>query len=292
MRWAELTIEATEQSSDAVSNILVEEGCAGTALSTPSSSNSDSALDLVGYLPVDDRLEARLGSISQRVRRLPSLGLKIRSPEIGVKWVQDEKWATAWKKFFKPLRVGKIIIKPSWESYSPQRGDVVVELDPGMAFGTGTHPTTQLCLLALQKLIKGGETVLDMGTGSGILALASVHLGAARVVGLDIDPIAVDAANKNAAKAGFANLIKAQVADSPEAFDGTADVVLANIVANVIILLAEGLKAKVKQGGTLVASGIIQERASEVREKLENAGFEVLDELHDGEWVALICKGV
>ena len=151
-------------------------------------------VDVLGYLPVDDRLEGRLTGIRDRVRRLPDFGLELGSGAIDVKWVQDEQWATAWKAFFKPLKVGRIVICPSWERYEAGEGELMVDIDPGMAFGTGNHPTTQLCLLALQDFISGGETVLDVGTGSGILAIAAARLGAWQVVGLDIDTVAVEAA--------------------------------------------------------------------------------------------------
>lgn len=286
MRWVEIEIKATDASADAVTNVLIEEGCGGTAYNRP----SDLITNVLGYLPVDDRLESRLENIRERIKHLPDFGLELASDEISIKWVQDDEWATAWKQFFKPMSIGRIVIKPSWEIYEERPNDLVVEIDPGMAFGTGNHPTTKLCLLALQDYISGGETMLDMGTGSAILAIAGVKLGASNAVGLDIDPVAVEAAQENVKRSGMEDLIKIELADSPNAFDGNADIVTANIIANVIIAMADDLSAKVKPGGKLIASGIIQERAEEVQNRLERAGLRLLEDRREGEWTALIME--
>ena len=286
MRWVEIEISATDASADAATNILLEEGCGGTAVSR----SSDSITIVLGYLPVDDRLEGRLVNIRDRVKHLPDFGLELGSDEIGIKFVQDEEWATAWKQFFKPMSIGRIVIKPSWEDYIERVDELVVEIDPGMAFGTGNHPTTQLCVLALQDYVKGGETVLDMGTGSGILAITCVKLGAAKVVGLDIDSVAVEAAQENVKRLGIEDVIRIERADTPNAFEGSADIVVANIIANVIIAMADDLSAKVKPGGKLIASGIIQDRADDVKSRLAEAGLRLIEDRRDGEWVALILE--
>jgi ribosomal protein L11 methyltransferase len=281
MRWVEIAVDSTDASADAVSNILIEEGCGGTAVG---------ALSVSGYLPVDDRLEARLQSVRDRVSELPSLGLDIGAGELTVKWVNDDEWATAWKKFFKPLRVGRVVVKPSWEEFEPREGDVIVEIDPGMAFGTGNHPTTQLCLELLQDYVKGGEVVLDMGTGSGILAIAAAKLGAARVVGLDVDTVAVEAAVENVRLSGLENVISIGREDSPSAFQGAADIVVANIIAKVIIEMSAELAAAVRPGGVLIASGIIQDRAEDVKSALAQSELASRETRHEGEWVAIVCE--
>ncbi|MCL4500152.1 MAG: 50S ribosomal protein L11 methyltransferase [Chloroflexi bacterium] len=302
MRWAEITIRATDASADAVTNILTGEGCGGTSVSRLIDSTSPEAwdpelawastgkADVLAYLPVDDRLEGRLENIRTRVRELPELGLPLASDEITLRWAQEEEWADAWKKFFKPIRLSRIVIKPSWEEFEPEEGDVVIDIDPGMAFGTGNHPTTQLCIQAIQDYIKGGEVVLDMGTGSGILAIAASKLGAARVVGFDIDPVAVEAADANVMRLELDDVIDVARADSPRAFEGQADIVIANIIPKVIIEMAPDLAAKVAPGGKLVASGIVQERAEEVLAALEETGLTLLQDRRDGEWVALVMQ--
>lgn len=292
MRWVEISIEATEPSVDAAVNILVDEGSGGAVIGPTLGSVTHSATRVAGYLPVDDRLEARLARIRERVLPLPSYGLPLRSEEITVAWVQDEEWATAWKKHFKPVRIGRIIIKPTWEDYPALPDDVIVEIDPGMAFGTGYHPTTQLCVLALQDLVRGGEIVLDVGTGSGVLAIAASRLGARSVVGLDIDSVAVEAATANVEQAGLAGSVVIRRADSPLAFDGQADLVVANIIAKVLIDMAGELSVKMKPGATLVASGIVTERADDVGKAFEAEGLRVVEKRTDGDWVALIARRV
>ncbi|MHB9038456.1 MAG: 50S ribosomal protein L11 methyltransferase [Armatimonadota bacterium] len=289
MRWVEIAIQATDDSAEAVSNILIEEGCGGTATSSVVEDNRLQAQsDIVGYLPVDDRLEGRLHNIRERVTLLPEFGLSLRSDEITCRWVQDEEWASAWKKFFKPIKIGRIVIRPTWEEYDPGPTDIVIDIDPGMAFGTGSHPTTKLCLEAIQDHVTGGETVLDVGTGSGILAMAAAKLGAAKVVGLDNDPVAVEAAIENVKRVDLESIIRIERADSPSAFQGQADVVLANIIPKVIIEMAEELASKVNPGGKLIASGIVLERLQEVIDALAGFGFTLEETRQDGDWVALI----
>ena len=170
--------------------------------------------------------------------------------------------------------------------------EIVVEIDPGMAFGTGHHASTRLCLLALQDHIRGGETVLDVGTGSGILAIAAAKLGAARVVGIDIDPVAARIAAENVEMNGLSGAIRILTADSPLVFDGLADIVLANIVPNVILAMAADLCARLRPGGKLITSGIIPERADEVKAALESLGLATIEQRADEDWVALVSERV
>lgn len=285
MRWIEVAVDATDRSVDAVTNILLEEGCGGTAVG--GSSDCVAGARVTGYFPADDRAEARLRTISERVRGLPAFGLDLVSEELAIRWVEDTEWLDAWKQFFRPIRVGRILVTPSWEHPSPEPGDVVVELDPGMAFGTGYHETTRLCLLALQDRITGGETVLDVGTGSGILAIAAARLGASRVVGLDVDRTAVEVAASNVRAAGLDGAVQIREADSPRAFDGEADVVTANIVAETIIDLADALIEKTRPGGTLIVSGIILDREADVSRRLSALNVEPIGQRYEGEWAAL-----
>ncbi len=285
MRWAEISVEASATSEDAVADILMDEGCGGTA-----SQRSANATRVLAYLPVDDRLEARLESIRCRVRSLPGLGLHLETTEIGVGWVEDDGWTTAYRSFFKPIRLGRVTITPSWQDYRARDGETVLQIDPGMAFGTGHHETTRLCLLALQDHVRGGETVLDVGTGSGILAIAAAKLGAARVVGVDIDPVAARVAAGNVERNGLVGRIEILTGDSPLVFDGVANIVLANIVPDVIISMAPDLRTKLKPGGKLVTSGIVQERVGDVRKALESLGLAAIEQAEDGDWVALVSE--
>lgn len=288
MRWVEISIDATEASADAVANILTEECTGGAVLGPTFASPNAHPTRVAGYLPVDDRLETRLDNIRTRIKALPDLGLPLQSDEVTITWVQDEDWATAWKKHFKPVRVGRIVVKPTWEDFTPLTEDVIIDIDPGMAFGTGYHPTTQLCLHALQERIKGGEVVLDVGTGSGVLAIAAAKLGAERVVGMDVDTVAVEVARENVEQAGLTDVLSIVRGDSPMAFEGEADLVVANILAQVLIDMADLLVQKVRGGGILISSGIIEQRSEEVKAAFEKRGLATIEEKRDGDWVAII----
>lgn len=291
MRWAEIIIEATPESADAVENILIEEGCGGTVTNRSSNSSiGEQEPNVAGYLPVDDRLEDRLKTIRTRVKLLPEFGLSLRSEELTIKWVEDEKWATAWKKYFKPINIGKVVIKPTWEPYDAREGEIIVEIDPGMAFGTGSHPTTKLCVTLLQEYIKGGERMLDVGTGSAILAITGAKLGASEVIGVENDPVAVDAAVENVKLSGLQDKVKIVEADTPMIYEGEADIVVANIIPPVIIAMAEALCAKVKPGGKLITSGIVEERADDVRTKIESLGLKTVEQRQEGDWVAIVSE--
>jgi ribosomal protein L11 methyltransferase len=205
--------------------------------------------------------------------------------------VPDEDWGEGWKKDFRPLDVGRVRVRPSWIDAAPPPGMVEVVLDPGMAFGTGTHPTTALCLAALSDLLgaRPGASVLDVGTGSGLLAIAARKLGAGRVAGNDEDPVAVRVARENAERNGAAlELTGAPV----EAIPGTFDVVVANILANVLVDLAPALAAKVAPGGVLLLSGILHPQEDEVRRAHVAAGLAPLPggDRREGEWSLLALE--
>jgi ribosomal protein L11 methyltransferase len=285
LRWAEIGIETTVQAQDAVANLLMENGCGGTAIS------GDAPVIVKCYLPVDDRLEQRLLDIQTKVKDLAGFGLEAGSGEITVKYAGDEDWAEAWKQFFHTLRVGKrIVIKPTWEEYRPQFGDLIIEIDPGMAFGTGNHPTTQLCLELLEKYLKRRWVVVDFGTGSGVLALAAAKLGASLVIAFDSDELAVQAARKNVMHNGLEEAIEVHRTDSPSFIGGPVDLVTANLIAQTIIAQSPELARLLRPGGVLIASGIIEERSAEVQQALRDVGFEMLETPSEGEWVAVAAR--
>jgi ribosomal protein L11 methyltransferase len=285
MRWAELRIETDAASEDAVANILIEEGCQGTV-----STSTNGVQTVCGYLPVDDLIETRLESVRERIRALPDFGLSLPSTELQVNWVEDKDWQTAYRAFFKPVRVGRIVVSPTWENPDVTEEDIVVWLDPGMAFGTGHHETTRLCLQALQDFIRGGETVLDVGTGSGVLAIAAAKLGAKPVIAIDIDPVAVQVAVENVSRNELSGTVAVLTGGSPKVFSGKADILVANIVPDVIITMAEDLAAKLKPRGVLVTSGIVRERARDVTSSLEAVGLSTCEVREEGDWVAVISR--
>ena len=207
--------------------------------------------------------------------------------------VNEEDWSNAWRAFYKPTRIGEhIVIVPMWEKYDEQPGDVIIRMDPGMAFGTGTHETTRLVIGLLEKLVTPGCRMLDVGCGSGILAICASKLGAKECKAYDIDPIAVKVANENIEASGQTN-VTCEVSDLLKQVDlsgGKYDVIAANIVADIIIRMAPDVGAYMKDDAVLIASGIISERADEVTKELEKNGLSVKERVTDNGWCALVVK--
>ena len=202
--------------------------------------------------------------------------------------VEQQDWETAWKAYYHALPIGqRLAIVPSWEEYPTDR--IVIRLDPGMAFGTGTHETTALCLAALDELVRGGERVLDIGTGSGILAIAALKLGAASAEGVDIDPVAVRTAVENAALNGVDGKFSGLVGDLSDQASGAYNIITANIVANAIISLSTAVPGLLAAGGHFIASGIIDTRADEVEAALKAAGLAVAERKEKRGWVCFVC---
>jgi ribosomal protein L11 methyltransferase len=244
------------------------------------------------YLPARDRAAAERAAagVAEALGHLQAFGLRPIG-ELRTRLVDEADWGEAWKTYFPVLRVGRrMVIRPTWRRHRRQADDVVLALDPGMAFGTGLHPTTRLCLAAVEGLadcgLLNGARVLDVGCGSGILAIAAVKLGAARAVGLDTDPIAIEATQANARRNAMTRRIRARLGSLPSG-EPAFDVVLANLIAGVLVPLAAGLRDELRPGGSLLASGIFIDREPEVRAAFEAAGLHVSGRLADGDWVAL-----
>jgi len=211
--------------------------------------------------------------------------------EISTVKVKEEDWATEWKKYYHPIKVGKrLVVCPSWEHYDLAEDEVMISLDPGMAFGTGTHDTTRLCMQLLEEHVTAQTTVLDMGCGSGILSIAAMLLGGKSAVGVDIDDTAVRVANENAAMNHVTEKTTFLCGDLTDKVSGTFDLICANIVADVIIRLSPVIPQFLKQDGVFIASGIIAERADEVVSALEAIGLHIVKRAESGGWVALDCK--
>jgi len=292
LSWLEASVQVDGEAAETVSEVFNRYGRGGAVLSTDFDGElSDTAVVTVKtYLPLDEeglktrqRIEEALWHLSQ-IYPLPP-------PEF--RELTEDDWANAWKKHYCKrsgvLRIGqRIVIKPPWQEYKPRPDEVVIELDPGMAFGTGLHPTTRMCLQALEEHLEPGAKVLDLGTGSGILAIAAARLGAGSVLALDNDPVAVRAARANVQSNGVRNTVTVE----PGSLDKTTEefeLVLVNILARVIIELAgQGLVDRVRPTGLMIAAGIIEEQEAEVTAALRERGLEIVERRQEKDWVALV----
>ena len=300
--WLELAVEADQEAVDAVAEILGRVASGGTSVEPGFrlveeglSAEVDPSRPVVvrGYVPARDPasvqravadVEAALGHL--RVFDLRPIGT------LQTRLVHEADWASAWKAHFPVLRVGRrLVIRPSWQEHEPRPDDVVLALDPGMAFGTGLHPTTRLCLAALEDVVESDrpERLVDVGCGSGILAIAALRLGAGSALGVDTDPIAIEATRANAERNGLGGRLRARDGSLPTG-EPPFDLVLANLIASLLVRLADELAAEVRPGGTLIASGIFVDREPEVRAALAGAGLHVGARAAEGDWVALTAR--
>ncbi|MCR5482091.1 MAG: 50S ribosomal protein L11 methyltransferase [Clostridia bacterium] len=210
--------------------------------------------------------------------------------EIEAEVVDDGQWKDNWKQYFKPSRLTeRLVVKPTWEDYEADENDLVIELDPGMAFGTGTHETTSLCLKLLEKYGAKGKKILDAGSGSGILSIAAVLLGAKEAVGVDIDPTAVEVGRENVEQNGLSSKIRIVEGDLTKGIGYKADVILANIMADIVKLITPDVPAHLEKGGIYISSGILVERRDDVVMTIRESGFRILETVEDGEWCAIVA---
>jgi ribosomal protein L11 methyltransferase len=320
MEWLEISLRIDPEVAEAVADVLSRYAPGGVAY-------EQNALDLTGeewrpdgplepkvtiraYLPAGPETNAKRRQIEEALWHLG----QIRSlPAPQFRTVAEEQWADAWKEHFHVTRIGRrFVIKPSWREYTPSpltplpegegNTEVVIELDPGQAFGTGLHPTTQMCLQAIEEHLRPGDTVLDLGTGSGILAIAAAKLGASHVLALDIDPVAVQAAQANIDANGTSQVVtvtqgslkeiadfKFQISDSLPT--SNFQLVIVNILAKVIVELCDqGLGQVAAPGGKAIFAGLIDTQEAEVRAGLARAGLEVIHRLQEKDWVGLVCR--
>ncbi len=310
MDWIRFTVKTTTEGSDVVSEILSEVSAGGVIIEDASdikaynrpkeewdyidehlADSYDAEVCVRGFVSDDDSAADAEKLIKERLEEI-----KANAPDFP--WgtlslirekIKDENWSENWKKYYKPFKPGKyIVIKPSWEEYDPQKGDIVLELDPGAAFGTGSHETTKMCICFLEDFVENGKTVMDVGCGTGILAMCAYLLGAKSVKAIDIDAEAVKVAQANMTRAGFDISV-----ECGNLLDGTfehVDIIVANIIADAVMKLAPAAFDQLNENGIYITSGIINERADEVEAKILSCGFAKLARHSLGEWTAFAWR--
>ncbi len=298
MDWLELKVQATPEYVEPLSELFrrYSDGAVAVQLegdwdpdNDPNEPGPPIRVTVTTYLKMDATLPNRRAMIDVGLRLIALL--QPLGP-VEERVVKEQEWEAAWKAHFTILRIGqRILLKPTWQEYTPHSNDIVVELDPGMAFGTGHHPTTRMCLEELERHVRPGMRVLDVGIGSGILSIAAAKLGAAQVVGVDIDEAAIKAAQENAVRNGVADRAAAYHGSLSHARVSLAgfDLVLANITAKTIAMLAGEIASAMAPGGLLIATGIITEREAEAKEALARA-LTLEERRQDGDWVLYLAR--
>lgn len=303
--WQELTITVHREAEEAVSNLLIETGSQGVAIADsadyigqedrfgelyPDVEQSD-MIAITAYYPSSTNLADVTVTINEQLAELASFGLQVGQVTVDSQELAEEDWADNWKAYYEPARITHdLTIVPSWTDYEASAGEKVIKLDPGMAFGTGTHPTTKMSLFALEQVLRGGETVIDVGTGSGVLSIASSLLGAKTIYAYDLDDVAVRVAQENIDLNQGTDNIHVAAGDLLKGVGQEADVIVANILADILVLLTEDAYRLVKDQGYLILSGIISEKLDMVLEAAFSAGFFLETHMVQGEWNALVFK--
>jgi ribosomal protein L11 methyltransferase len=312
MNWIEITVHTTNEGVEAVSELFYQAGINGLVVDNPKdieqfksqpgdwdyvdesllSSKEDEVL-IKGYLPDEiqtcDKIHFIRNSMAELLNK--ELGIDLGKGIIELSNVKEEDWANNWKKYYKPHKIGKkIVIKPTWESYTSKDGDIVLELDPGMAFGTGTHETTSMCIEILEDKISPHTKLLDVGCGTGILSIAALLLGAYSAVAVDIDSNAVQTAWENAKINKVSDRISILRGNLLDDVVGKYDIVVANIIADVIIDISEYVHSYLNSYGIFIASGIILDRVQEVESALVRRGFKIIEKKTKGEWAAIVSQ--
>lgn len=308
MKWCELSIHTTEEALEPVANILHEAGASGVVIEDSEVLRREAYQDaeiyelnpadypeegviVKAYLPVDSALADKIEQIKTAINNLLAYDIDVGMGTITTLEVQEDDWAHAWKKYYKPTKITeRITIIPTWEEYEAKDGELIVELDPGMAFGTGTHPTTILAIKMLEQVIRGHEQVIDVGSGSGILSIVALKLGAGHVLALDLDQVAVRATKQNVALNGFASKVEVKQNNLLDGVELEADVIVANILAEVIVRFIADAHRLLRTGGYFLTSGIIAKKEEEVRRALVDHDFAIEETFYQDDWVAFLAK--
>ncbi|MFC6254567.1 50S ribosomal protein L11 methyltransferase [Secundilactobacillus hailunensis] len=313
MNWIAVTVTTTNEAVEAVSNILMEHGASGVQIDDEKDYEQLSQVDwgkkgeilnvdeiphvksgakITAYFPATIYVPEIIPAIKRQVEGLKAFGLAVAPAEVTTAKVDEKNWATEWQKYYHPIQVTRFLtVVPSWEDYQPKTKDErIIRLDPGMAFGTGTHPTTKLSMQALELVIHGGESMIDVGTGSGVLSITAKQLGAGDIRAYDLDQVAVDSAKKNLALNPIAADVKIAANDLLKGIHGKADIIVANILPDVIIPLIPQAWDLLPVHGYFITSGIITEKVDQILDVQRKQGFKILQTLNMGDWYAVIAQ--
>ncbi|MGE7905427.1 50S ribosomal protein L11 methyltransferase [Peribacillus sp. NPDC094092] len=310
MKWSEFAIQTTNEAVEPVSNILHEAGASGVVIEDPlelvkerenvfgeiyhlnPDDYPNEGVVIKAYLPVNSFLGDTIDAIKESINNLLLFDIDLGKNIVSISEVNEEEWATAWKKYYNPVKISeRFTIVPTWEDYTPVSSDeLIIELDPGMAFGTGTHPTTVMCIQALERTVQPGDLVVDVGTGSGVLSIAAALLEAKRIQSLDLDEVAVESAKQNVELNNVQDKVSVSQGNLLDGVNEQADIVVANILAEVIMRFTDDVAKVVKPGGYFIASGIIQTKKQDVKDAIIASGFTVEETILMEDWVAIIAK--
>ena len=308
MKWCEISIQTSHEAVELIAEIFRDLGASGVVIEDPELVNDyitsgkwdytdipiAKETEVVvekAYLPVNGELEGRIQTLQQEIKALESRGVNTAPAVLTTAELQDEDWSDTWKQYFHTEKPGeRVVIKPTWEEYEPKDDEVVIELDPGAAFGTGTHATTSMCIRQLEKLVKPGMTVFDVGTGSGILSIISAKLGAKNIQAVDYDDSVLKIVEENLEQNNVQDIISVAQSDLMQNVHGKAELVIANIIADIIIRLFDQLDEHLEQGGTLLTSGIIEDRIEDVLAAAEAHGYGVVERMESKGWACITFK--
>ncbi|MFY9507033.1 MAG: 50S ribosomal protein L11 methyltransferase [Caldicoprobacterales bacterium] len=312
MDWTEISIKTSQEGADIAAQAFYEVGITGLVIEDPDElsqlskeeffwdyidesmvGTSDGTVVIKAYLSSDSSLGEKLSLIKDKINWLKNkdLGVDLGSLDIELTSVREEDWSNTWKKYYKPMKVSdRIVIKPSWETYNKKKGQVILTLDPGMAFGTGTHETTMLCMQAIDQYIRPDHSLIDIGCGTGVLSIGALLLGAKAATAIDLDGNAVEIARKNAQINKVLDRMTLVHGNLLDEIEGSYDIVVANIIADVIIELSQYVTNYIKAGGLFISSGIIHERLDEVIEQIESVGLIIEKVAKMGEWAMVVSR--
>lgn len=310
MKWHEVKIHTSNEAKEAIANIFNENGANGVVIEDSADLNRENrsvfgeifelnpasypkeGVIIKAYFADDENWSSTMEHLKQKIIGLRTHGIHLGANQLTINQVKESDWENEWKQYFKAEKVtDRFVIVPSWESYTQtDEQELIINIDPGMAFGTGTHPTTILSLMALEKMMHPSDIVLDVGSGSGVLSIGAVLLGASHVYSYDLDPIAVKSTTQNRDLNRLQDKITVYQNDLLHNTSQEADIIVSNILAHILVELVDDASAQLKQHGIFITSGIIESKEGLIRDKIETSGFRIIDRFIMDKWVALIAQ--